>query len=165
MMVLPLNDLVSYSEKHNWDNGEANRDGDSHNLSNNYGVEGPTDIAEVEALRNRQCKNMLATLLLSLGTPMISMGGDEVRRTQRGNNNAYCQDNEISWFDWRLTDKHADMLRFVTLMNQIRRTEQQLIGICICRLARCSRMSGSAGMAFSQINLIGQSIPIRWHRQ
>lgn len=117
-----LNDLVSYSEKHNWDNGEANRDGDNHNLSNNYGVEGPTDIAEVEALRNRQCKNMLATLLLSLGTPMISMG-DEIRRTQQGNNNAYCQDNEISWFDWRLVDTHADMLRFVMLMNQIRRTE------------------------------------------
>ncbi|MCW8330027.1 glycogen debranching protein GlgX [Photobacterium sp. SDRW27] len=117
-----LNDLVSYSEKHNQANGEGNRDGDNHNLSSNYGVEGPTEIAEIDELRNRQCKNMLATLFLSLGTPMIGMG-DEVRRTQQGNNNAYCQDNEISWFDWRLVDKHADMLRFVTLLSQIRRAE------------------------------------------
>ncbi|MGF1761389.1 glycogen debranching protein GlgX [Photobacterium sagamiensis] len=117
-----LNDLVSYNQKHNLANGENNRDGDNHNVSCNYGVEGPTDFTEIEILRHRQCKNMLATLFLSLGTPMISMG-DEVRRTQKGNNNAYCQNNEISWFDWRLVDKHADLLRFVKLLSQFRRAK------------------------------------------
>ncbi|WP_299018823.1 glycogen debranching protein GlgX [uncultured Photobacterium sp.] len=117
-----LNDLVSYSEKHNHANGENNCDGDNHNMSSNYGVEGPTEISEIDNLRNRQCKNMLATLFLSLGMPMICMG-DEVRRTQQGNNNAYCQDNDISWFDWRFVDKHADMHRFVMLLSQIRRAE------------------------------------------
>lgn len=120
-----LNDLVSYSEKHNWANGENNQDGDNHNLSSNYGVEGPTELPEVEAMRHRQCKNMLATLYLSLGMPMLNMG-DEVRRTQQGNNNAYCQDNEISWFDWGLVDKNQDLLRFVTLLGQIRRAEPTL---------------------------------------
>ena len=113
---------MSYSQKHNQANGENNRDGDNHNVSCNYGVEGPTDNTEIEILRHRQCKNMLATLFLSLGTPMISMG-DEVRRTQQGNNNAYCQNNEISWFDWRLVDKHADLLRFVKLLSQFRHAE------------------------------------------
>ncbi|PSW19047.1 glycogen debranching enzyme GlgX [Photobacterium sanctipauli] len=117
-----LNDLVSYSEKHNLANGEGNNDGDNHNISSNYGVEGPTINKEIEEMRNRQCKNMLTTLFLSLGTPMLNMG-DEVRRTQQGNNNAYCQDNEISWFDWSLLDKHQDMLRFVTGLSQIRRAE------------------------------------------
>lgn len=117
-----LNDLVSYSKKHNHANGENNRDGDNHNVSSNYGIEGPTAIAEIDNIRNRQCKNMLATLFLSLGTPMICMG-DEVRRTQQGNNNAYCQNNEISWFDWRLADKHADIHRFVTQLSQIRSAE------------------------------------------
>ncbi len=95
-----LNDLVSYDEKHNEANGEDNRDGDNDNRSWNCGVEGPTDDPEIERLRSRQVKNFLALTLLALGTPMLQMG-DEVRRTQRGNNNAYCQDNEISWFDWR----------------------------------------------------------------
>ena len=120
-----LNDLVSYSRKYNHANGEGNRDGLDYNLSNNYGIEGPTDIAEIDELRNRQCKNMLATLFLSLGIPMLGMG-DEVRRTQKGNNNAYCQDNEISWFDWRLVDRHADILRFVTMLSWIRRAEPTL---------------------------------------
>ncbi|OAN14202.1 glycogen debranching enzyme [Photobacterium jeanii] len=120
-----LNDLVSYSEKHNWDNGEHNRDGDNHNLSCNYGVEGPTTVTEIEALRHRQCKNMLATLFLSLGTPMLNMG-DEVRRTQQGNNNAYCQNNELSWFDWQLVDKHADLYRFVSMLSQLRSKEPTL---------------------------------------
>ncbi|MGF1699642.1 glycogen debranching protein GlgX [Photobacterium makurazakiensis] len=120
-----LNDLVSYSEKHNLANGEGNNDGDNHNISSNYGVEGPTVTKEIEELRNRQCKNMLTTLFLSLGTPMLNMG-DEVRRTQQGNNNAYCQDNEISWFDWSLLDKHPDMLRFVTQLSQLRRSEPTL---------------------------------------
>jgi len=110
-----LNDLVSYDLKHNEANGEGNRDGADDNRSWNCGVEGPTDDPAVEALRNRQVKNFLTLTLLSLGMPMILMG-DEVRRTQRGNNNAYCQDDETSWFDWTLLDKHADVHRFVRLL-------------------------------------------------
>ena len=110
-----LNDLVSYNEKHNEANGEDNRDGANDNRSWNCGVEGPTDDPAVEKLRNRQVKNFLTVTMLSLGVPMILMG-DEVRRTQRGNNNAYCQDNETSWFDWTLVEKHADVHRFVTLL-------------------------------------------------
>ena len=106
-----LNDLVSYNEKHNEANGEDNRDGMNDNRSWNCGVEGPTDDAAVEALRNRQVKNFLAVTMLSLGLPMMLMG-DEVRRTQHGNNNAYCQDNETSWFDWRLV---ASMLMCIDL--------------------------------------------------
>jgi isoamylase len=111
-----LNDLVSYNDKHNEANGEANRDGANDNRSWNCGVEGPTDDPAVERLRNRQVKNFLTVTLLSLGVPMITMG-DEVRRTQGGNNNAYCQDNETSWFDWELCARHADVHRFVTLLN------------------------------------------------
>ncbi len=107
-----LNDLASYNHKHNEANGEENRDGMDHNLSWNCGVEGPTDDPEVESLRNRQVKNFLALTLLSFGTPMLLMG-DEVRRTQQGNNNAYGQDNAISWFDWTLLERHADVHRFV----------------------------------------------------
>jgi isoamylase len=107
-----LNDLVSYNDKHNETNGENNRDGTNDNLSWNCGVEGPTDDPAIEALRLRQIKNLLAILLVSQGTPMLLMG-DEVRRTQRGNNNAYCQDNELSWFDWSGLKKHAGLLRFV----------------------------------------------------
>jgi len=110
-----LNDLVSYNQKHNEDNGEANRDGTDDNRSWNCGVEGPTDDAEVEKLRNRQAKNFLTVTLLSLGLPMFAMG-DEVRRTQSGNNNAYCQDSEISWFDWSLITRHAGLYRFVKLL-------------------------------------------------
>ncbi|HEY0135558.1 MAG TPA: glycogen debranching protein GlgX, partial [Nannocystis sp.] len=106
-----LADLVSYNDKHNEANGEGGNDGDSHNLSWNCGVEGPTDDPEVLALRRRQQRNLMATLLLSQGTPMIS-GGDEIGRTQRGNNNAYCQDNEISWYDWDLDDDRKAMLAF-----------------------------------------------------
>ena len=111
-----LNDLVSYDEKHNEANGEDNRDGANDNRSWNCGVEGPTDDPMVEKLRNRQVKNFLAVTLMSIGMPMILMG-DEVRQTQHGNNNAYCQDNETSWFDWTLLKKHADLHRFVTLLN------------------------------------------------
>jgi isoamylase len=110
-----LNDLVSYNQKHNEANGEDNRDGADDNRSFNWGVEGPTENPEVEKLRNRQVKNFLTVTMLSLGLPMILMG-DEVRRTQLGNNNAYCQDNETSWFDWMLMVKHADVLRFVRLL-------------------------------------------------
>jgi glycogen operon protein len=111
-----LNDLVSYSQKHNEANGEDNRDGADDNRSWNCGVEGPSDDPAVETLRNRQVKNFFAATMLSLGLPMILMG-DEVRRTQQGNNNAYCQDNETSWFDWSLVREHAGLHRFVRLLN------------------------------------------------
>ncbi len=110
-----LNDLVSYNQKHNEENGEGNRDGADYNRSWNCGVDGPSDDPAVEKLRNRQVKNFLTLTMLSLGVPMIVMG-DEVRRSQRGNNNSYCQDNEISWFDWMLLSKHADVHRFVRLL-------------------------------------------------
>jgi len=110
-----LNDLVSYNQKHNEANGEGNRDGADDNRSWNCGVEGPTDDPEVEKLRNRQIKNFVTVTLLSLGLPMFVMG-DEVRRTQHGNNNAYCQDSEATWFDWSLVTRHADLYRFVKLL-------------------------------------------------
>ena len=106
-----LNDLVTYDRKHNERNGEEERDGSDANYSCNYGEEGPSRNAALEATRNRQAKNFLATLLLSIGTPML-LGGDEFRRTQGGNNNAYCQDNETSWYDWGLARSHAGLLRF-----------------------------------------------------
>ena len=114
-----MNDLVTYERKHNEANGEGNRDGDNNNYSSNYGVEGPTDHKPIQRLRLRQIKNKLATLLLSQGVPMI-VSGDEARRTQQGNNNAYCQDNEISWFDWELVEKNADLVRFVRSLNHFR---------------------------------------------
>jgi isoamylase len=114
-----LNDLVSFNGKDNAANGEGNRDGADYNLSWNCGVEGPTVDPEVEKLRNRQIKNFLAVTLLATGTPMLLMG-DEVRRTQRGNNNAFCQNNEISWFDWTLVEKHTDIRRFVKELIALR---------------------------------------------
>lgn len=118
----PMNDLVSYNHKHNEANGEGNRDGDNNNLSYNYGVEGPTKRVSIEKLRKQQIKNMFATLLMSQGVPMFMMG-DEVRRTQHGNNNAYCQDNEISWFDWKLVKKNDEMRRFVRALIAFRRDQ------------------------------------------
>ena len=106
-----LRDLVSYNQKHNEANGEDNRDGTDDNLSWNCGVEGPTDDPEINALRAQQQRNFLATLLFSQGVPMIC-GGDEIGRTQHGNNNAYCQDNEISWYDWELDDERRTLLEF-----------------------------------------------------
>lgn len=117
-----LNDLVSYSDKHNWSNGENNRDGENNNHSENFGVEGPSDEPLIEKMRLRQIKNFLTTLLLSQGVPMI-VSGDEVRRTQQGNNNAYCQDNEISWFDWNLIHKNEDLLRFCRSLIHFRRNQ------------------------------------------
>jgi glycogen operon protein len=117
-----LNDAVSYNEKHNQANGEDNADGSDSNLTWNCGAEGPSDDPAIEALRNRQVKNFLALMLLSMGTPMLLMG-DEVRRTQSGNNNAYCQDNEISWFNWELLRKHEDIHRFVKMLTQMRRPQ------------------------------------------
>jgi isoamylase len=140
-----LNDLVSYNEKHNEANGEANVDGHNENLSWNCGVEGPTADPAVERLRNRQVKNCLAITLLAAGAPMLLMG-DEVRRTQRGNNNAYCQDNEVSWFDWRLLDRHADVHRFV----------RQLIAFRQHRDVVTSRTSLS-------LNDLLRRVQIEWH--
>jgi glycogen operon protein len=117
-----LNDLVSYERKHNLDNQENNRDGDNNNYSSNYGVEGPTRRKSIVDVRGRQAKNFMASLLLSQGVPMI-LSGDEVLRTQRGNNNAYCQDNPISWFDWRLVERSAEMLRFVQSLVAFRRRQ------------------------------------------
>jgi glycogen operon protein len=136
-----LNDLVSFNEKHNQDNGENNRDGMNENFSWNCGHEGDTDDSSIQELRNRQVKNHLTVLMLSAGLPML-LAGDEVRRTQRGNNNAYCQDNELSWFDWTLFDRHSDVHRFV----------QQL-----CRY-RTSGVQGTATLA-----QLMQRASVRWH--
>jgi glycogen operon protein len=133
-----LNDLVSYNQKHNEANGEGNRDGTDDNRSWNCGAEGPSDDPALENLRNRQVKNFLTITMLSAGIPMILMG-DEVRRTQFGNNNAYCQDNETSWFNWGLVDTHADVHRFVTLLNarrRLRNTEIERQRISLNRLLR-----------------------------
>lgn len=117
-----MNDLVSYKEKHNLANGEDNRDGENNNISDNYGVEGPTRKKIINEVRTRQIKNMMTTLMLSQGVPML-VSGDEVRRTQRGNNNAYCQDNGVSWLDWKLMEKNADMLRFTQSLIAFRRQQ------------------------------------------
>ncbi len=110
-----LNDLVSHSKKKNWANGEENRDGANDNLSANYGVEGPTDDPKIQAVRLRQMKNLIALPLLSQGIPMLSMG-DEIARTQQGNNNPYCQDNELAWMDWSQVESQAELLRFTSQM-------------------------------------------------
>jgi glycogen operon protein len=128
-----LNDLISYNQKHNEANGEGNRDGADDNRSWNCGAEGPTTDPAIERLRNRQVKNCLTLTMLSLGMPMLVMG-DEVRRTQRGNNNAYCQDDDMSWFDWTLVERHKDVHRFTQLLlaRRVLRTaavEQQRISL------------------------------------
>src|SRR5437588_7054928 len=115
-----LNDLVRYNEKHNEANGDGNKDGDSNNLSWNCGVEGPTDEPQINPLRERQRRNFLTTLFLSQGVPMLT-GGDERGRTQNGNNNAYCQDNEISWFDWTRDEKQNQFLEFTRRLIQFRK--------------------------------------------
>jgi glycogen operon protein len=120
-----LSDLVSYDRKHNEANGENNRDGTAGNHSWNCGTEGPTADAGINALRRRQARNLVATLLLSQGVPML-LAGDEFLRTQGGNNNAYCQDNEISWIDWDLAERHADFLRFVRELIALRRRHPAL---------------------------------------
>jgi glycogen operon protein len=115
-----LHDLVSYNDKHNEANGEDNRDGHDHNLSWNHGVEGPSDDVKIGELRERQKRNFLAILLLSQGVPMLT-AGDEMGRTQGGNNNAYAQDNEISWLDWTLDPRRRDLLAFVRFVMRLRR--------------------------------------------
>ncbi len=140
-----LNDVVSYNHKHNEANREGNRDGSDDNRSWNCGVEGPTDDPDVERLRNRQVKNLLALTLLSAGTPMLAMG-DEVRRSQGGNNNAYCQDNEISWFDWSFVDKHADLKRFAQMLIALR--------------AKRNLPANRSGMT---LNELLHQVPVQWH--
>ena len=120
-----LRDLVSYNEKHNEANGEHNRDGSDHNHSWNHGVEGETDDASILARRRRQAANMMASLCLSSGTPMLT-AGDERGRTQRGNNNAYCQDNEISWVDWRHDDAWLDIFEITKAALRLRREHPAL---------------------------------------
>ena len=120
-----LNDLVSYKQKHNDENGEFNRDGSDANCSDNCGVEGPSQDPDVEGMRNRLIKNFLLTLFISRGVPML-LGGDEFRRTQRGNNNAYCQDSEVSWFDWGMAEKHKEVRRFTRGIIAFRRAHPVL---------------------------------------
>jgi isoamylase len=143
-----LNDLVSYDQKHNHGNGENNRDGMDDNLSWNCGVEGPSTDPVIEALRVRQIKNLMALTLIAVGTPMLLMG-DEVRRTQRGNNNAYCQGNEISWFDWGLCDQNSGLLRFVKMM----------IGFRLRRDVVVER----AGLAGLTLNQLLAKARLTWH--
>ncbi|MGB5502762.1 MAG: glycogen debranching protein GlgX [Polyangiales bacterium] len=138
-----LNDLVSYDQKHNLENQEENRDGSDYNLSWNCGVEGPTDDPAIEQLRNQQIKNFFTTNLLSLGVPMLVMG-DEARRTQRGNNNPYCHDSELTWFDWGLLEKHADLHRFV----------KELIHL------RLSVAFDVPGLSLSDLL---RAVPVHWH--
>jgi isoamylase len=145
-----LKDLVSYNDKHNQGNGEGNRDGADDNRSWNCGVEGPSEDAAIEALRHRQVKNFLVAMLLSIGTPMLLMG-DEMGRTQRGNNNAYCQDNELSWLDWRLLERHVGLQRFVrTLIAQRLRWVEWI------------ETSGEASVGLS-LNELLRRAEIDWH--
>jgi glycogen operon protein len=120
-----LNDLVSYADKHNLANGEDNRDGSNDNYSANYGVEGPTQDESVEALRRRQIRNFILTLFVSRGVPML-LGGDEFRRTQQGNNNAYCQDNAISWYDWSCLERYGGLQDFTRRMIALRQAHPVL---------------------------------------
>jgi glycogen operon protein len=143
-----LNDLVSYNQKHNDANGEQNRDGMNDNLSWNCGVEGPSDDLAVATLRARQIRNFFALTLIAVGTPMILMG-DEVRRTQGGNNNAYGQDNELSWFDWRLCDTNADLLRFVKMLTGFRERRDVLME--------------SFGLTGLTLNQLLSEAQIKWH--
>ncbi|MBQ2822679.1 MAG: glycogen debranching protein GlgX [Thermoguttaceae bacterium] len=136
-----LNDLVSYAQKHNEENGEGNRDGDNNGFSQNFGVEGPTDDPILKEIRLRQIKNFMATLLFSQGVPMLLMG-DECRRTQSGNNNAYCQNNSLSWFDWELARENAELRRFVSALIEFRRSEPAL--------RRQTFLSGSPGSRESE---------------
>jgi glycogen operon protein len=140
-----LNDLVSYNAKHNETNGEDNRDGSNDNISWNCGTEGPTDDPQIENLRNRQVKNFLTLTLNAIGAPMLLMG-DEIRRTQSGNNNTYCHDNELNWFDWSLLTKHSDIHRFVKHLIR----------------ARLQRDTTKAEYSMSLFQLLEKAL-IHWH--
>jgi isoamylase len=150
-----LNDLVSYNEKHNEANGENNNDGTSDNHSWNCGAEGPTDDPEINELRMRQMRNMLATLLLSEGTPML-LAGDEFGRTQNGNNNAYCQDDEVSWVNWDIQDKGHALIRFVQKLTMLRCQH----GILRYRRFLSGEFKGELGIReVTWINPAGTQIP------
>ncbi len=142
-----LNDLLCYEQKHNEANGEDNRDGASHNLSCNYGVEGETDDPQINRLRRRQAKNFIALLMLSQGVPML-LAGDEMLRTQGGSNNPWCQANEINWVDWRLAERHAGMVRFVQQCIALRKRHASL--------RRTRFLTGKAGTN-------GEMADVRWH--
>jgi glycogen operon protein len=153
-----LVDLVSYERKHNQANGEDNRDGDNNSYSSNYGIEGPTRRKAIVEIRRRQIKNYLATLLLSQGVPMIVMG-DEILRTQRGNNNAYCQDNSVSWFDWRLTERNAEILRFVRALVAFRRRQPTI------RRTRFLTGAAPTGGGLPDVSWFGtDGRPIHWEK-
>jgi len=151
-----LNDLVSYNLKHNEANNESNTDGGNVNLSWNCGAEGPPVNADIERLRMQQTRNLLALTLLSVGTPMLLMG-DEVRRTQLGNNNAYCQDNETSWFDWSLCATNADLLRFVRLLIRTHLQFDQATAVARSHLRTTSAKPVSSGMALRLGSRLGES--------
>jgi isoamylase len=123
---MTLNDVVSYASKHNLANGEGNRDGADENFSANYGIEGTSDDMQIERIRVRQIKNLLATLALSRGVPMM-LGGDEFRRTQFGDNNPWCQDNTVSWYDWRLVERQAEIVRFTREVMACRKRYPTLV--------------------------------------
>src|SRR5579884_27809 len=144
-----LNDLVSYNHKHNEENGEGNRDGGDDNRSWNCGAEGPSEDPAIEKLRARQIRNFLTVTTLALGVPMIVMG-DEVRRTQRGNNNAYCHDSEISWFDWTLLSRHADLHRFVKLLFS-RRLQRDIQ--CECERLTLTQLLQQAQMCWHGVKV------------
>lgn len=138
-----LNDLVSYNEKHNKANREGNRDGTNDNFSWNCGVEGETDDLAIERLRYRQIKNFLTINMISMGVPMLLMG-DEIRRTQKGNNNCYCQDNELGWFDWTLLKRHAGLHRFVQKLIALRlnfESSQKDFGLTLSQFLHRSKIS------------------------
>ena len=159
-----LNDLVSYNKKHNEANGEDNRDGANDNRSWNCGIEGPTEDPVVEKLRTRQIKNFLTVTLTSLGMPMILMG-DEVRRTQQGNNNAYCHDNELGWFDWSLCEKHADLYRFVSLLCErrvLRDVEHERGRVSLASMLR-DAMKGWHGVKLDQPDWSDDSHSVALH--
>ena len=152
-----LSDLVSYREKHNEANGEGNRDGDNNNFSDNYGAEGPSRKPDIEAVRERQIRNMLATLLLSQGVPML-LFGDECRRTQRGNNNAWCQDNDVSWLDWSLVESNAGLVRFVRELVRFR------LGTPTLRRRTFLTGSTTGAESLPDVEWFGASgEPIDWH--
>jgi isoamylase len=137
-----LRDLVSYNEKHNEANQEDNRDGESYNRSWNCGEEGPTDNGHIQALRARQRRNLLATLFLSQGIPMLA-AGDERGRSQQGNNNAYCQDNELSWLDWSLDEDRTRLLHFVRRLIRLRREHPGVAPAPVLQGSSRQRGSGS----------------------
>jgi glycogen operon protein len=152
-----INDLVSYREKHNLANGENNRDGDNHNLSENFGEEGSSNDPIIEKARTRQIKNLLSTLLLSQGVPML-LAGDEFRRTQQGNNNAYCQDNEVSWVDWSLVDRNAELVRFVRSLIEFRKSQPTV--------RRCHFLTGLANSSTGWADVSwfsSQGTAVDWH--